>query len=136
VFNDRLWSADALISGVPGSVVLLTRRHAEGLESLQFDELTTLGPIMKLLSSAIARATGAERVYFVTYMERFAHFHVLLIPRVADIPPPHRGPALQAQLGAYANREAAETFAHRIRRMANSLEVPEPMRLDSQRHDV
>jgi diadenosine tetraphosphate (Ap4A) HIT family hydrolase len=100
---------------VPGWLFLELRRHAEGPMGMDDDEAGELGILIRQLSSAIERVTGAERVYVVAYGELFPHFHVLLSPRLPGAPPQFRGPSLFGHGDELRDPAAAAETAVRIR---------------------
>jgi diadenosine tetraphosphate (Ap4A) HIT family hydrolase len=44
-------------------------------------ESAELGSVLHRLVPAVKAATGVERVYFLAWMERAAHFHLWLVPK-------------------------------------------------------
>ena len=44
-------------------------------------------------------AASADRVYFYAWGERNPHFHVLVSPRAAAVPPEHRGAYAESSTG-------------------------------------
>jgi diadenosine tetraphosphate (Ap4A) HIT family hydrolase len=123
VLRTAWWSA-CVAAGfeVPGWLFLELRRHAEGPMGLDDDEASELGILIRQLSEAIERVTGAERVYLVAYGELFPHFHVLLSPRMPGAPPQFRGPSLFNQRDELADPAAAAETAVRIREALESVD--------------
>ena len=44
-------------------------------------ELAEVGSVLNRLVPAVKAATGVQRVYFLTLMERAPHFHLWLVPK-------------------------------------------------------
>jgi diadenosine tetraphosphate (Ap4A) HIT family hydrolase len=87
VFSDDRWAAGVLDGyEVPGWIVLRVRRHAEGLEGLDAEDLRTFAVRARDLSKAIQEVTGAERTYLMMFGEAHPHTHALLVPRAPDTP--------------------------------------------------
>jgi len=92
VFRDELWAAE-IVPGyeVPGWYILRVRRHAERITGLDDDELGTFSYRARDLVAAVTEVTGAEATYLLVFGENYPHFHVLVAPRGADVPPERRG---------------------------------------------
>lgn len=92
----------AFDSSLPGWLVLVPRRHVEGLHELTADEAEGMGTLLRSASAALVEVTGCERTYVILFAEAegFAHLHLHVVPRHADLPATHRGPAVFAYLGA------------------------------------
>src|SRR2546429_5810021 len=116
VLRTAWWSA-CVAPGfeVPGWLFLELRRHAEGPMGLADDEASELGILVRLLSEAMQRVTGGERIYLQAYGELFPHFHVLLSPRLPGAPPQLRGPSLFLQREELIDLDGAVDTAARIR---------------------
>ncbi|MEX2622362.1 MAG: hypothetical protein WD651_01385 [Acidimicrobiia bacterium] len=112
VYEDVHWivSSSPLVD-VPGWLVGILRRHAEGFEGLTWAELTAFGPLVKRLTLAIKATTNVEKVYLFVMGEKVPHFHFVLLARHEGIPNEHRGPALFAHRDRYEDREAALRLA-------------------------
>lgn len=91
VFSDDIWAA-GIVPGydVPGWFVLRVRRHAQNLEGLTGDELATFGRRARDLTAAVRSVTGAAATYLMVFGEANPHFHALITPRTADVPPERR----------------------------------------------
>jgi diadenosine tetraphosphate (Ap4A) HIT family hydrolase len=119
--NDWLYTDDFWLIGPgpgaeqPGWTFLQLRRHAEGLPGLRAEELESFGPIAAHLSEALVSVANAEKVYFLTFLEHYHHFHVLFIPRAASVPVEHRGFGLFANRDKYRNAGATRDFAEALR---------------------
>jgi histidine triad (HIT) family protein len=86
VYDDDRWSAyhAPLKQAVPGQLFLASKRHFLDAAEMKPEEASSLGGVLGKLTRAVKQATGAERVYTVTVVERTPHWHTWLIPRRAD----------------------------------------------------
>jgi diadenosine tetraphosphate (Ap4A) HIT family hydrolase len=85
VYDTELWIA-TLALGIPGVVTLQTRRHSEGVWSLEPREGACLGNALVALSQALRTACHAQRVWILSFGEQVLHAHFLLVPRTSTIP--------------------------------------------------
>jgi diadenosine tetraphosphate (Ap4A) HIT family hydrolase len=96
VYEDALWRAEHAIEPIPmvGWLVLKPVRHVESFADLTTEEAAGFGPIAHRLAGAMTAELGLIKVYLSLYAEAegFAHVHVHLIPRRADMPADRRGP--------------------------------------------
>jgi proline iminopeptidase len=86
--------AHALNSALAGWLVVVPRRHVTALDHLAEEEIVELGPMLRRLTSALRAAVGCEKTYVMLFAEQqgFAHLHLHVVPRMADLPDEHRGP--------------------------------------------
>jgi len=97
VAADASWRvAHDFNSALPGWLVLLPRRHVRSIAELTPAEAATLGTWQVRLSQALHVVTGCVKTYVMQFSEQegFAHLHFHIVPRPADLPAEHRGPAL------------------------------------------
>ncbi|MEU5631420.1 HIT family protein [Streptomyces rishiriensis] len=97
VVHDQYWRvAHAFNAAVPGWLVLLPRRHVAAVHDLTDAEASALGTWQVRLSRALRSLTGCAKTYVVQFAEAqgFAHVHFHIVPRMADLPPEHRGPGV------------------------------------------
>jgi diadenosine tetraphosphate (Ap4A) HIT family hydrolase len=85
------WHAYAPCDITPGAFLVQTRRHVEGLWSLDPGECESLGRVLRDVSDAIRDVYSAERVYVAAMGEAHPHFHMMLVPRGAAVPVKNRG---------------------------------------------
>lgn len=86
VYRDERWSCEVSVGyDVPGWFILRSRRHAEGWSGLTPEELAEFGPLAQRVASAVEIATGAPKVYFMSFGENYPHFHFLIAARGHDI---------------------------------------------------
>lgn len=81
--------ADA--SPIAGWLVLTSERHARAWYELQDGELAALGPLAARVMAAQRSALAAEHVYAFAIGDLLHHFHLHLVPRLADTPERLRG---------------------------------------------
>ncbi|MER7734205.1 HIT family protein [Streptomyces erythrochromogenes] len=97
VVQDRHWRvAHDFNTALPGWLVLLPRRHVTAVHDLTDAEASTLGVWQVRLSRALRNVTGCAKTYVVQFAEAegFSHVHFHIVPRMADLPPEHRGPGV------------------------------------------
>jgi diadenosine tetraphosphate (Ap4A) HIT family hydrolase len=94
--------ATAFGSSLPGWLVLVPRRHVEGLHELTAAEAGDRGPLLRAASAALVEVTGCLKTYVALFAEAegFSHLHVHVVPRQADLPPDRQGPRVFRYLGA------------------------------------
>jgi diadenosine tetraphosphate (Ap4A) HIT family hydrolase len=96
ILGTDLWQLTHAIDPVPvvGWLILQPVRHAESFAKLTDAEAAEFGPLARRASAAVTEALALIKVYMAMFMEArgFAHLHVHLIPRFADMPADRRGP--------------------------------------------
>lgn len=90
--DDGVWRAWHVLPGwgPAGSVIVESHRHFLDFGDMRPDEAASFTELLGQLFPAIKRATGAERVYVWSTMDRYPHFHMWLLPWRND--QPNRGP--------------------------------------------
>jgi diadenosine tetraphosphate (Ap4A) HIT family hydrolase len=101
---------------VPGWIVIALRRHTTVPAPLTKAEASGLGEVIRLASASVQEATGAERIYLQSYGENHSHWHLLVSPRGAEIPPEHRHTQLFVNRDRYVDIDQAAAALVRIRR--------------------
>jgi diadenosine tetraphosphate (Ap4A) HIT family hydrolase len=88
--------AHAFNTSLPGWLILVPRRHVTTIADLTDDEAAVLGTWQVRLSRALREVTGCVKTYVMQFAEQegFGHVHFHVVPRMADIPEDHRGPAV------------------------------------------
>ena len=128
MYQDALWQLQHDIEPIAlvGWLILKPLRHVEAFADLTKEEAATFGPLTRRVTRAMTEALHPVKVYLSMYAEAqgFAHLHVHLIPRFADIPPDRRGPAIFEYLreskatgqnnGSIADVERVTTAIRRI----------------------
>lgn len=119
---DQHWRvAHSFNTAVPGWLVLLPRRHVAAVHELTDAEATALGAWQVKLSKALRSVTGCAKTYVVQFAESegFAHVHLHIVPRGADLPAEHRGPGVFGLLDCpepeRVTTEEADRMAHSLR---------------------
>jgi diadenosine tetraphosphate (Ap4A) HIT family hydrolase len=103
-----------LRSSSAGTVIVEARRHLLDFGDMTSTESSELGPLLHRLIPAIKTAAGVKRVYYLALMERAAHFHLWLIPKIGDGEP--RGLAYMVQQPPLsASLDDAEAMSQAIR---------------------
>jgi diadenosine tetraphosphate (Ap4A) HIT family hydrolase len=96
ILGTDLWQLTHAIDPVPvvGWLILQPLRHVESFAELTEAEAAEFGPLARRASAAVTEALGLTKAYMAMFMEAhgFAHLHVHLIPRFADMPADRRGP--------------------------------------------
>jgi diadenosine tetraphosphate (Ap4A) HIT family hydrolase len=67
-----------------GTVIVEARRHLLDFGEMTPTESAELGSLLHRLVPAVKAATGVERVYFLALMEKVAHFHLWLVPKMNE----------------------------------------------------
>ena len=88
VFANDLWLVRRLPPGigVPGWLMLNSRRHVPGIAHFNDEEAANLGPALRHFERVLEEVTGALRIYTAAMGESFPHFHAHLVPRYAAMP--------------------------------------------------
>ena len=103
IHEGRYWVVDhAYPTRLPGWLVLVLKRHAEALHDLSAEEMTEMGDLIRRSCLVLREVTGCQKEYVSLYAEapHFAHLHVHIIPRSADLPDNLRGPRVFGLLSA------------------------------------
>lgn len=99
---------------VPGWVCVFLRRHEEIFESLEESEWDEWGPLVLRTMAAVRKSTGCEKVYLAVQGERFAHWHILISARGAEIPVKQRGFNLVPSADRWIDEVACDAVTHAI----------------------
>jgi diadenosine tetraphosphate (Ap4A) HIT family hydrolase len=88
LFENELWHVGAADDpcGVPGWMMLITRRHVPGPASFDDREANSFGPTLRHLQRVLLEVTGALRIYTAAMGESSPHFHAHMVPRYAQMP--------------------------------------------------
>jgi diadenosine tetraphosphate (Ap4A) HIT family hydrolase len=88
LFENELWQVRAADDpcGVPGWMMLITRRHVPGPASFDDREANSFGPTLRHLQRVLLEVTGALRIYTAAMGESSPHFHAHMVPRYALMP--------------------------------------------------
>jgi len=116
VFTTDLWLAAAHpLHDVPGAVVCMLRRHAEGLPDMTPAEATAMGPFAATVADAIGRNVQPEKTYMLMFLEQKPHLHFVLLPRGATVAPSSRGPQYVIDRPQFADADEAGRVAELLR---------------------
>jgi diadenosine tetraphosphate (Ap4A) HIT family hydrolase len=88
LYEDDLWlvrHADAPY-GVPGWMMLLTKRHVGGPAHFDDEEARRFGGALRHFERVLEEVTGALRIYTAAMGESHPHFHAHMVPRYASMP--------------------------------------------------
>jgi diadenosine tetraphosphate (Ap4A) HIT family hydrolase len=88
IFENALWQVRPIEppAGVPGWILLVTRRHVASGAQLNEREQRSYGPTWCHLQRVLLEVTGAQRIYTATLGELTPHFHCHLVPRFERMP--------------------------------------------------
>ena len=88
IYEDELWHLrhDEAPSGVPGWLMLISRRHVGGPAHFNEREASSFGPLLCRVEKALEEVSGALRVYTAALGESWPHFHAHLVPRYSTMP--------------------------------------------------
>ncbi len=87
--SDEWRVAHAMNTALLGWLVVIPRRHVEGVHELNAAETAALGPLLHQVSQALVDVLGCAKTYVVMFAETpgFTHVHFHVIPRDAQLLP-------------------------------------------------
>lgn len=93
LYEDALWHVRAAPSppGVPGWMMMVSRRHVAGPAHFNDEEARAFGLALRHFERVLERVTGALRVYTAAMGESAPHFHAHMVPRTAAMPGDAKG---------------------------------------------
>ena len=116
LLEDETWRAGAAPAsyGVPGTVILESRRHVADQSGFDEAERASVAGVTGRLIGAIREATGCDRVYQWATMDRYPHFHLWLVPWASSSA--SRGPRylVEAVVGIEPDQAATDATAERL----------------------
>jgi len=88
LFEDELWHVRHASApfGVPGWMILISRRHVAGPAHFDDNEARAFGPALRHFERVLEEVTGALRIYTAAMGESSHHFHAHMVPRYARMP--------------------------------------------------
>jgi diadenosine tetraphosphate (Ap4A) HIT family hydrolase len=88
VYEDALWHVRPASSppGVPGWMMMVSRRHVAGPAHFSDEEARSFGPALRHFERVLEEVTGALRVYTAAMGESSPHFHAHMVPRTPTMP--------------------------------------------------
>ena len=114
LYEDALWHVRAASSppGVPGWMMMISRRHVGGPAHFDDAEARAFGLALRHFERVLEEVTGALRVYTAAMGESSPHFHAHMVPRTATMPRDAKGWAVfdlerAARAGEISTDEAA-----------------------------
>src|SRR3972149_10723472 len=76
IFETKNWMLEhAFDVPLPGFCILKSKRHVEHVAELNGEESAELGLILQKVTAAVKKATGAEKIYVLSYGEVVRHVH-------------------------------------------------------------
>ena len=118
--------AHAFGTSLPGWLVLVPRRHTVALDDLTAGEAADLGPLLRVVSSALRDVTGCRKTYVALFAEAegFQHIHFHIIPRQPGLEADLRGPRVFGLLGGDPARYVPEAVMDEIAgRLSQALQL-------------
>ena len=87
LYEDDLWHVrHADPAGVPGWMLLITKRHVGSPAHFNNREAAAFGPALRHFERVLENVTGALRIYTAAMGESHPHFHAHMVPRYAAMP--------------------------------------------------
>jgi diadenosine tetraphosphate (Ap4A) HIT family hydrolase len=88
LFEDELWHVRhaAPPYGVPGWMMLISRRHVAGPAHFNDEEAKSFGFALRHFERVLEEVTDALRIYTAAMGESSPHFHAHMVPRYRAMP--------------------------------------------------
>lgn len=88
VYEDALWHVRPAgpPTGVPGWMMMISRRHVAGPAHFNDDEARSFGFALRHFERVLEEITGALRIYTAALGESSPHFHAHMVPRLEVMP--------------------------------------------------
>ena len=87
LYEDDLWCVrHAEPAGVPGWMLLISKRHVGGPAHFDEREAAVFGLALRHFQRVLEQVTGALRIYTAAMGESAPHFHAHMVPRYATMP--------------------------------------------------
>jgi diadenosine tetraphosphate (Ap4A) HIT family hydrolase len=93
LYEDEHWHVRAASSpaGVPGWMMMISRRHVGGPAHFDDAEARSFGLALRHFERVLEQVTGALRVYTAAMGESSPHFHAHMVPRLPTMPKDAKG---------------------------------------------
>jgi len=93
LYEDALWHVRPAPTppGVPGWMMMVSRRHVAGPAHFDDDEARAFGLALRHFERVLEQVTGALRVYTAAMGVSSPHFHAHMVPRTATMPNDAKG---------------------------------------------
>jgi diadenosine tetraphosphate (Ap4A) HIT family hydrolase len=103
-------------TSLPGWLVVIPTRHVTAMAQLTRGEAAELGELLQRVSVALEAVTGCVKTYVMLFAEKegFAHLHVHVVPRSADLPADRLGPGIFGYLGVPRSEQVPQPEVDRI----------------------
>ncbi|ORX12385.1 hypothetical protein AWC31_30810 [Mycolicibacterium wolinskyi] len=99
IYHGELWAVSAHPGvAAPGWLAVQTCRHVETLAELDTDEATSLGILLRDVSTRLQAATGTDRTYTYALGEGVRHVHMLVGVPLSQSNPADRGAQLLSRI--------------------------------------
>lgn len=89
IYENSLWHVAHIAPPklqMRGMLVIRSKRHIELIPDLSDEETTSLGPIQRLICTAVKQVFSPARLYCICIGEGSPHLHFAVIPRLASMP--------------------------------------------------
>src|SRR5215510_12454784 len=87
LYEDDLWCVrHAEPAGVPGWMLMVSKRHVGGPAHFDDREAAVFGLALRHFERVLEQVTGALRIYTAAMGESHPHFHAHMVPRYAQMP--------------------------------------------------
>src|SRR5262252_3503943 len=87
LYEDELWVIrHAEPAGVPGWMLLISKRHVAGPAHFDDREAAVFGVALRHFERVLEQVTGALRIYTAAMGESHPNFHAHMVPRYAVMP--------------------------------------------------
>ncbi len=114
LWEDDYWIGGALLD-VPGWVMVMTKRHVEGIWALSDEEAVRFGPMMRDIAGTLKDVTGAERIHYAAMGEVAPHYHNAILPRRPGETPVWDSMAMVARAKEDADPVGSRAIEDRLR---------------------
>lgn len=92
LYEDDLWCVrHAEPAGVPGWMLLISKRHVAGPAHFDDKEAAVFGLALRHFERVLEQVTGALRIYTAAMGESHPHFHAHMVPRYQSMPRESKG---------------------------------------------
>jgi diadenosine tetraphosphate (Ap4A) HIT family hydrolase len=87
LYEDDLWFIrHAEPAGIPGWMMMISRRHVAGPAHFDDREAAAFGLSLRHFERVLEQVTGALRIYTAALGESYPHFHAHMVPRHQTMP--------------------------------------------------
>ncbi|HFQ94059.1 MAG TPA: HIT family protein [Anaerolineae bacterium] len=129
IYRTQYWDVvHSYNTGLPGWLVLVSRRHIEAIDEMSDDEVSELGILIREVSIILKQITDCLKTYVLQFAEhpKHPHVHFHIVPRMKDQPEERRGAGVMGYLGVPESERVDENvmneMGEQIRQMLCNLE--------------